>query len=303
MDISAGLDLTQSFLVLAEELNFRRTAQRLGIDQSALTRRIQRLEQSLGFALFERTTREVSLTPAGRAFYEANAGLLLGFAASVRGARRVAEGKAGVLRIAYMAFAALDIMPEAVARFRAIAPDVDIGLTYMRTQGQKLALSEGLVDVGYMIGPFDHGEFHSLTVASDPLAVVMPAGHPLAARARIEPRDLAGEPMVLGDMAEWEAYRWRLDEMFAASGVRPVAAVEASSTMALIGLVKAGLGVTIYPGRLSGILGPALVVRPLADDRFAVTTVLVWKRNDRSESMRRFVAIARDIARVPADPG
>jgi DNA-binding transcriptional LysR family regulator len=301
MDISAGLDLTQSFLVLAEELNFRRTAQRLAIDQSALTRRIQRLEQLLGFALFERTTREVSLTPAGRAFYEANAGLLIGFAASVKAARRVAEGKAGVLRIAYMSFAALDVMPDAVARFRAEAPHVDIGLTYMRTQGQKLALTEGQIDLGYMIGPFDHGEFHSLPVASDPLCVVMPAGHPLSARRRIEPEALAGVPMVLGDMAEWEAYRWRLDEMFGASGVKPTLAMEASSTMALIGLVKAGLGVTVYPGRLATILGPALAVRPLADDRFRIATILVWKRNNRTESMRKFVAIARGLARGAAN--
>jgi DNA-binding transcriptional LysR family regulator len=302
MDVSAGLDLTQSFLVLAEELNFRRTAQRLAIDQSALTRRIQRLEQSLGFALFERTTREVSLTPAGRAFYEANAGLILGFAASVKAARRVAEGKAGLLRIAYMAFAALDIMPDAVARFRAEAPHVDVGLTYMRTQGQKLALSEGQLDLGYMIGPFDHGEFNSLAVASDPLCVVMPAGHPLAERRTIDPVDLAGVPMVLGEMGEWEAYRWRLDEMFATSGVKLSLAMEASSTMALIGLVKAGLGVTIYPRRLAGILGPALALRPLADERFRIATILVWKRNNRTESLRKFVAIARGRARPSANP-
>jgi DNA-binding transcriptional LysR family regulator len=304
MDVSAGLDLTQSFLILAEELNFRRTAQRLAIDQSALTRRIQRLEQFVGFALFERTTREVSLTPAGRAFYDANAGLLLGFANSVRSARRVAEGKAGVLRVAYMAFAALDIMPEAVARFGALAPHVDIGLTYMRTQGQKLALSEGLLDLGYMIGPFDHGEFHSLAVASDPLSVVMRADHPLAGQRSIRPEDLAGVPLVLGEMAEWEAYRWRLDEMFASAGVKPTLALEASSTMALIGLVKAGLGVTIYPGRLAQILGPALAVRPLAGKRFRIATILVWKRTNRTESLRSFVAIARDIARAASpNPG
>ena len=304
MDVSAGLDLTQSFLILAEELNFRRTAQRLAIDQSALTRRIQRLEQHLGFALFERTTREVSLTPAGRAFYDANAGLLLGFANSVKAARRVADGKAGVLRIGYMAFAALDFMPEAVARFGVMAPHVDVGLTYMRTQGQKLALSEGTLDLGYMIGPFDHGEFHSLGVASDPLAVVMRADHPLAAQRSIRPDELAGVPLVLGEMAEWEAYRWRLDEMFAAAGVKPTVALEASSTMALIGLVKSGLGVTIYPGRLSHILGPAFAVRPLAGKCFRIATILVWKRTNRSESLRSFVAIAREISRdAPPNPG
>ena len=92
--------------------------------------------------------------------------------------------------------------------------------------------------------------------------------------------------------------------MFGASGVKPTLALEASSTMALIGLVKAGLGVTIYPGRLSQILGPALAVRPLAGKRFRIATILVWKRTNRTESLRSFVAIARDIARAASpNPG
>ncbi|MFD2842475.1 LysR family transcriptional regulator [Paracoccus cavernae] len=71
-----GLDLITSFLVVAEELNFRRASERLNLDQSALTRRIQKLEQNLGFRLFERTTREVALTQAGRSFYGDNALLI-----------------------------------------------------------------------------------------------------------------------------------------------------------------------------------------------------------------------------------
>ncbi|MCO5073127.1 MAG: LysR family transcriptional regulator [Rhizobiaceae bacterium] len=297
MDVSVALELCQSFLVLAEELSFRRTAQRLGVDQSALTRRIQKLENMLGFALFERTTREVSLTPAGRAFYEANAGLLLGFSASVKTARRVAEGKTGTLRVGYMAFAALDIMPMAVARFRDMAPDVDIRMAYMRTQGQKLTLSDGSLDIGYMIGPFDHSEFHSLTVAVDRLCVFMPPDHALAQYEEIEPAQLADLPLILGEMSEWEAYRWRLDEMFASDGIKPQTVLEASNTLALIGLVRAGLGITVYPGRLQSILSAGLVSRPLADPKFRVETVLVWKRTNRTVSVRSFVEIARQLAK------
>ena len=294
--LSAGLDLTHSFLVLAEELNFRRTAQRLAIDQSALSRRIQKLEQILEFSLFERTTREVSLTAAGRAFYDANAGLLHGFAVSVKEARRISEGKTGSLRIGYMAFAAIDVMPRAVARFRAATPGVDIRLAYMRTQGQKLALSDGSLDLGYMIGPFDHSEFHSLSVDADPLCVVAPAGHPLAKHRAVDPRALAKMPLILGDMAEWEAYRWRLDEMFSGLGVRPVATLEAPDTLALIGLVRAGLGIVIYPSRLQGFLGHEFAVRPIADPRFRMETILVWKRTNRAASVLRYVDIARGIA-------
>lgn len=299
MDPSAALHLTQSFLVLAEELNFRRTAQRLSVDQSALTRRIQKLEHFVGFALFERTTREVSLTPAGRAFYEANAGLLHAFASSVRSARRVAEGRSGVLRVGYMAFATIDIMPLAVARFREQAPDVDVRLLYVRTQGQKLALSDGSLDLGYMIGPFDHPEYQSVLMASDPLCVIAHAGHALAGADTVHPGDLAGLPMILGDMAEWEAYRWRLNDMFAAAGVRVTVGLEASNTLALIGLVTAGLGVTVYPQRLTRILGDSVIARPIADPRFRIDTILVWKRTNRTAAVRRFVEIARGSADRP----
>lgn len=120
MTTEEGLELTQSFLVVAQELNFRRSAERLNIDQSALTRRIQKLEHVLGFALFERTTREVSLTPAGRSFFKANAKLLQNYAQAVYEARLVAEGKTGVLRLAYMAFAATELMPLAVSHYRRL---------------------------------------------------------------------------------------------------------------------------------------------------------------------------------------
>jgi DNA-binding transcriptional LysR family regulator len=295
MNPTAALELTQSFLILAEELNFRRTAQRLSVDQSALTRRIQKLEHFLGFALFERTTREVSLTPAGRSFYDANAGLLHAFSSSVRAARRVADGKTGVLRVGYMAFAAIDVMPLAVARFRERSPEVDVRLSYVRTQGQKLALSDGNLDLGYMIGPFDHPEYHSMLAASDQLCVIAQAGHPLSRLEVIRPADLAGVPMILGDMVEWEAYRWRLDDMFAAAGVKVSIALEASNTLALIGLVSAGLGVTIYPRRLARILGSGLAARPIADQRFRVDTILVWKRTNGTAGVRSFIDIAKDV--------
>src|SRR5437016_8079556 len=135
MDPEAGLELTHSFVIVAEELSFRRSAERLNLDQSALTRRIQKLEHILGFALFERTTREVSLTPAGRSFYEENARLLQSYSRSVKAAKLVAEGKTGVLRLAYMAFAATELMPHAVSRFRRLYPHVEVNLRYIRTQG------------------------------------------------------------------------------------------------------------------------------------------------------------------------
>lgn len=132
MAATDGLDLVTSFLVVADELNFRRAAERLNLDQSALSRRIQKLEQVLGFRLLERTTREVTLTQAGHSFFRDNAHLADQYGASVRAARRIAEGKSGLVRIAYMAFAATELMPSAVNRFRRLHPHIELHLQYIQ---------------------------------------------------------------------------------------------------------------------------------------------------------------------------
>jgi len=293
MEHEPGLDLIGSFLVVAEELNFRRSAERLGIDQSALTRRIQKLESLMGFPLFERTTREVSLTPAGRFLHEKNTGLVKAYQESVFSARLVAAGKAGTLRISYMSFAATKLMPGAVSRFRQLYPEVEINLRYMNTQEQKLALSHDEVDIGFLIGPFEHSEFHSETLVEDPLYVVMPHGHRFAGMAEVSPAEVAGEELIIGDIAEWEAYRWRLTDMFAAEGVRLNDKIQASNSLALIGLVAAGLGVTIYPASLIGFLGDRVETRPIANPKFVVQTQLVWKRTSRGRLVSAFVELAR----------
>jgi DNA-binding transcriptional LysR family regulator len=287
-----GIELTQSFVVVAEELSFRRGAQRLNIDQSALTRRIQRLEQQLGFKLFERTTREVSLTPAGRSFYETNVELLRGYERAVGAARLVAQGKTGELRLAYMSFAATTLMPLAVSQYRRLYPHVALNLRYMRTQGQKLALAHDEIDVGYMIGPFDHPDFQSLVVSVEPLYLVAPRDHELTRSSKIRPADLAGQDLILGDMGEWEAYRWRLSDIFSAEGLSMNVCLEASNPMALLGLVAAGLGITIYPRSLIGFAGHNIDLRPIDDQRFCLETILVWKRTNRSKTVRAFIELA-----------
>jgi DNA-binding transcriptional LysR family regulator len=295
MDSPAGLDLVHSFLVVADELNFRRSAERLHLDQSALTRRIQRLEQAVGFRLLERTTREVMLTAGGRRFYEDNVGLLQRYADSVATARAISEGRAGTVRVAYMAFAATELMPRAVARFAQIHPQIEVKLTYIRTQGQKLALANDEIDVGYMIGPYVHSEYQSVQLSQDQLYLVGPRNHGLMRQAAVRPADLVGADLILGDMVEWGEFRWRLADLLHSNGIPLRVRLEASNTLALIGLVAAGLGVTIYPESLIGFLGRNVEVRPIQHPDFRSETVLVWKRTNRSGPTRRFIDVATKL--------
>jgi DNA-binding transcriptional LysR family regulator len=284
------VSLIESFAAIAQEQNFSRAAVRLNIDRSALTRRIQKLEQSVGFVLFERTTREVSLTPAGRRFYEDSADFLRAFETSVHAARRIAEGKTGALRIAYMAFAAVSLMPSAVAGFRSRHPDVEIELSYLPTQAQKIALANDEIDLGFLIGPFDHDDFETRVQVADPLCLAMPKGHPLSSADRVRPSDLASVELILGNMREWEAYRWRISELLSGEGISVRVKFETPDTPALAGLVAAGMGATICPRSLSEFFGDKVDFRTIDHPGFYVETVLAWRRRNRAQIVRHFVA-------------
>ena len=290
-----GLDLLESFVVVAEELNFRRSAERLHLDQSALSRRIQKLEHLLGFPLLERTTREVALTQAGRNFYNDNKGVLGVYAKSVEVAQAISRGHSGVLTIAYMAFAAVELMPRAVALYRQLRPHVAVNLQYVRTQGQKILLANGEIDVGYLLGPLDHDDFESIRLVSDRLCVVSPQNHPINRVRVLTAKDVATHPLVLGDMAEWEFYRWRLNELFGRGGTVLNVAFQASNTLAILGLVRAGLGVTILPESLVPTLHAGLRARPIDQDHYVIDTLIAWRKKDVSTLVRDFIEIAAGL--------
>ena len=290
-----GIDLVSSFVIVAQELSFRRSAEILNVDRSALTRRIKKLEALNGFALFERTPREVSLTPAGLAFYERSVDVLQSYTQSVDAARRISEGKTGRLKIAYMAFAAPKFMPLAASRFQREHPDIDVSLQYIATQRQKVAIAHNEIDVGYLIGPFDHSDFACRLIKSEPLYVVMPHNHPLSRKFKIMPEDICQHELVLGDLAEWEFYRWRLTEMFASHGLRFQIKHEASNTLALSGLVAAGFGITVFPESLAQTLDGPVTIQKIEHNDFKVDTVLVWNRLNRSKMLRDFVKTAEAV--------
>ena len=293
MKVPSGLELVQSFEIVAEELSFRRSAERMNIDQSALSRRIRKLEDLLGFSLFERTTRDVSLTPAGQAFHQRNSRLLKSYSSSVDTARLVAEGKTGRLRICYMTFAARTIMPQTVALYKQQYPYVDVSMLHMPTQPQKVALANDEIDVGYLLGPFDHSEYRSIQLKRDPLCVVMPTGHPLAAKSEITPADLAGVDLVLGDMSEF--LRQRLDELFSRQGVQLKTCMETLATHTMIGLVNAGVGATILPESIHDVLGSRVELRPIAHPDFFVPMLLVWRTSNRTKALLNYVEVAKSL--------
>lgn len=290
MDNLPNFSLLWSFIVLSEELSFRKTADRLRLDQSALTRRIQKLEYLIGAKLLERTTKDVSLTPAGQAFARRIKPVIDDYRSAIHSTQRLSNGTTGSIRIAYMAFAAYHLMPEAVTTFNQQYPDVEVTLQFMSTEQQKKAFAMKQLDVGFMYGNYSHSNYHCQTLLEEKLCLVAPKSHPLIQQTRIQASDLVGQRLVLGTPDMWREYRDKIKALYKSQGIEMKVGIEVSNTLALIGFVASGFGVTIYPQSLTKTLRHENVTaKPIDNEHFISETTLVYPRNHNNPVVDRLV--------------
>jgi DNA-binding transcriptional LysR family regulator len=285
----------EAFNVVAVELSFRRAAERLAIDQSALSRRIRQLEDLLGYQLVRRTTREVSLTVAGEIFHERTRLINSEIESAVHAAKIAAEGKKGILRIGYMSFAAMEIMPRIVREFTRRFPDIELDLKYVRTQGQKIELSRNNLDAGFMLGPFVHPQFETRQIENEPVVAILPIDHRLSTRPAVTLDDLAQYPMVLGSMAEWDFFRLFITDIFTRNGNTVDVRYEASNAMGILGLVSAGLGVSVYSQGIARFQPRTIMTKPIEDCEPRISTMLVWNRAYKTPALMNFVSVAEEM--------
>jgi DNA-binding transcriptional LysR family regulator len=183
------------FLAVAEELNFTRAAARLHIAQQALSAAIRDLEQSLDVQLFSRTTRHVSVTPAGEVLVPAARRILADVADALHEVQQVAAGRHGQLVVGVaIAVHGAPIVREAMRRFAEQSPDVDLRMVGYDHSDPSAGLASGSSQVSFVLAPLIVDGLQSLTVLRETRHVMLPAEHPLAQRDELRASDLAGVP-------------------------------------------------------------------------------------------------------------
>jgi DNA-binding transcriptional LysR family regulator len=180
------------FLAVADRLHFGRAAEELHIAQPVLSRQIRALEQDLGASLFTRDRHGVALTDAGRQLL-ADAGPLLASAHAVR--RRVSVAARGSRRLVVGFRTGIPVIPAAQA-FEARHPDVTVDVQRIEWDDQAPMLLDGRIDVAYVRLPIDETGLRIIPLYTEPLMVVLPAGHRLTGKEQVAEADLAGEPLV-----------------------------------------------------------------------------------------------------------
>lgn len=236
----------QTFCILADELNFTRTAERVYTVQSNVTSQIKALEAELGFPLFDRLAKRVVLTEAGHRFrpYAEKA-----LAAMDEGYRAVKFGTepAGPLHIYSPESVLTYRLPEVLKLFRKRYPRVE--LIFRPESDTKLALELecGKIDLAIsMSDSIDAEHLCSIKLRTEDVYLFGTPDHPLANAKRIEATDLADQTLLLTEAGC--GYRKKLDMQLAAANIKPQHVTEFSSVEAIKQCVLAGMGIGLLPG-------------------------------------------------------
>ncbi|WLH01734.1 LysR substrate-binding domain-containing protein [Pseudomonas beijingensis] len=286
------------FIAVAEELHFGRAALALGISQPPLSQQIQALEQEIGARLFERTNRRVELSEAGRLFLEEARRVLVQVDKAADVARRAQLGELGELKIGFTSSAPFNsTIPQAIFAFRQRFPAVHLNLREMSSTQVADALLDEVIEVGIMRPLPLPDTLTEIELSREPLVAVLSAKHPLAQGSNEDGlflSALAQEPFVFFPRSYGSGLYAQLLSLARDAGFSPHFAQEAGEAMTIIGLVAAGLGVSVLPASYQRMRIDGVVYRPLLDPAAVSAVWLVQRKDQRSPMAAAFVALLTD---------
>ena len=287
------------FIAIGEEQHYGRAARRLRVAQPALSRQIQDLEGELGFELFERLPRGVRLSLAGQLFLEDARRIILEISDAATRAGRVARGLSGTVRIGFTENSCWrGVVPESFRRFRELQPNAELQLQPSASAEQIEAIRSGRLDAGFVnFMPKSDPELDQLLVAVQRVELAAPKGHPLTTLKKLRLRNLTDAPFIW--FPRWSSpafYDRMMRECYRGGLKSPRIVQEGLNEATILSLVSSGLGVGWVLGTARWRCPENIIVLPVADLNMPVTLALVWRRDNASPLLAKFVG---DVRRLP----
>ena len=286
------------FQAVARERNFTRAAERMGIAQPPLSRQIKALEEELGTALFDRESRPIRLTEAGRLCYEQVTQVLSSLEQLRHTMERVRSAAQPRFVIAVVGSIMHGAMPRIIRDFRAHDPKLDVELVELTTLEQVDALKSGRCDAGLGRVRIDDPAVRREVLYEESLVAALPASDPLALeRAPLPIASLASRVLIIYPSQPRPSYADQVLTLFRDYGARPARIVEVREVQTAMGLVAAQSGVAIVPASMQHLQSEDIVYRPLLEAEAISPIILSQRISDTSEEARRFRDIAREVLR------
>jgi DNA-binding transcriptional LysR family regulator len=278
MRINYDLHDLHAFVAVAERASFRQAAADLFLSQSALSRRIEKLEEALGVKLFERTTRRVQLTNVGQAFLVNVRTALDGLEDAVLGVADLAAHRTGTVTLACVPSAVWHFLPEVLKQFSERFPRIRVRVHDESAQDVLNLVLAGEADFGINFTGAEDPEIVFEPVYVERYVLAMRRDHPLARRKTLSWKDTVGERYI--SVAKSSGNRSVIDAALAGVEKHPLIFCEVNHVSGVLALVEAGMGVAAVPG-LSVLPGrpDSIVGVPLVNPSIERTLGLISKRN------------------------
>ncbi len=285
------------FVAVAEELHFTRASARLRIAQPHLSQEIRRLEREIGVELFVRTKRSVALTTAGRAFLERVRTVLDDTAGAVYAAQRASRGETGRIRLGFVTVAAVDVIPNATARFRSAYPDVEVLLKDVQSDEGLEAVRAGQLDLCLLHPPRTVDPALNIeTIWLEPLVAVLPLSHPLADKHRISLQRLKSEPWIIVHRENGSRLHDETIAACAAAGFEPRVVQRTTRLTTAISMVASGIGVALLQITSARLAFGGVAYRPLRSPGTSIPVAFAWRRDQTAPVLAHFMAVVRNSA-------
>lgn len=255
------------FLRVAELGGFTPAAQALFIAQPALSRQIGELEKELGFPLFERHARGVSLTRAGALFQQRMAGVEQAVQQAAEDGAQLHRGQAGVLRLLHSSSIPVRRLLPLLQQFHAEAPQAWVELDRLSSEAQIAEIAAGRADLGLLRLPILRRDpaVQLRPLPAERLWVALPPGHAWESRPHLALAELAGQPLVSAMHRERGGLARQVTELCQLRGFTPLPGPVLSRKTAMLDLVGAGFGLAVIPEGLCPLLPAPVVCLPLSD--------------------------------------
>ncbi len=284
------------FVAVAEESHFGRAAARLGTAQPPLSQRIQRLERELGVRLFERNSRQVTITKGGMLLLDEARELLARAEALMATSRRIRDGDAGLLRAALPPDIAGETVAEILADFRRRHADVELELHELSTSEQLARFASHDLDVGLIHHPCDVTGLGLGPVLRRELGVLLPRDAPAAALGEVPLSALADHDLILFPRANAPALHDDLLTTCARNGYTPAAIRHGQGPSFIRGLIRSAGSVAFRPRETRSADGtvdapaddPEIVWRPLAGAPLALRSSVAWPQGRSDAAVTAF---------------
>jgi len=290
------------FVAVADELNFTRAAQRVGITQPSLSSQIRQLEAEMGTPLLRRETRGIELTDAGKLMLEEARVILTQVERAKTGVARRARGETGKINIgAAGATYFHPLIPAIIREFKKKHPDVVLTPEESNTSLLLARLRAGAIDLAFVRPPFADTDGLSFEpLVKEPILMVLPVAHPLAHSKSAPLSALAREHIILFTRTINPPVYDAILATFVRAGLSPRLAQEAPQVASAIPMVAAGLGVTLVPQSMSRLHPDGVVFVPVEEPVLPAEICLAYRRTRRSAAVRNFVTLARRQAQIAA---